>query len=144
MMKNEQQLEEQSWHQMYLVTEHWLSDVDFFKDELEFLRGLVDKHYMSFIEEHNLQRTRDLAALLSDTEKKNSQLHRDLQGHLKQLADLIEEPFSHDAQQKKDDHQKFEKRVADFAKEFRSVKKEAFALGKVVIGYEKGKHLLEP
>lgn len=137
-------MSKQTTHQMYIITEHWISDVDFFNDELEFFNGLVDKHFPTFVEQENLSRTLGLATLLPEIQKKNSQLRSDLNLHLKHLADVIEEPFSHDANVCKNEHGRFEARMSDFVKEFRSVKKETFALSKVVLHSEKGRHLIKP
>lgn len=36
---------QQSWQQMFILAEHWQSDLAFFQDEIHFMRALIDRHF---------------------------------------------------------------------------------------------------
>jgi hypothetical protein len=128
---------------MFIIGEHWKSDVEFFNEELDFLRRLVDKHYSTLVDEANMERTKSLISMLGETQKRSDILLQDVQSHMTHVSALFENPFAHDAQECKDEHENLETRVANFSRDFRSVKREAFALGKLAIESEKAKHLLK-
>lgn len=34
------------YQQLYILSEHWLSELQFYKDELKFLNHLIDKYFI--------------------------------------------------------------------------------------------------
>lgn len=134
--------EEKSWQQMFIISEHWLSDVKFFSMELNFLHRLIDKYFMWLVDEKNIESTRKMASHLSKVEMERAALGEKLEDHMRSLANLIENPFSHDAQNGRDNHEKLEALMAAFAKDFRAIKIEVFALAERVVESEKVKHLI--
>ena len=129
-------------YQMFIVSEHWLTDLKFFNDELNFLRRLVDKYFMWLVDEANIESTQKLARDLSRFETKRTRLSAKLAHHLKRLTNLIENPFSHSAQDSIDEHADLEALMSAFVKDFRRIKRAAFTLTETVIESEKSKHLL--
>jgi len=130
------------WQQCYVITEHWSSDLLFFNDELGFFRKLIDRYFMWLVDERNIEGTRKVARDLSKLETKVSTIQAKLEHHRRCLFNLMENPFSHNAQDSKDDQYELEALLAAFAKEFRLVKQEVFRLTETVIESEKVKHLL--
>ena len=57
-------------------------------------------------------------------------------------ANLIENPFPHDAQAYRAEHASLENAIAVFAKDFRVLKKEIFKVAEHAIASEKTRHLL--
>jgi len=130
------------WKSMFVIAEHWKSDLSFFLDEMNFFKMLIDKYFLSLIDEKHINGTRHLAAGLSQFEKKRHGLENEVTSHLTQLADLIQNPFAHDSQVSVGLHQKLEGSIMDFVKNFRSLKKEVFLLAEGAMESEKAKHLL--
>lgn len=126
---------------LYLITEYWQSDLQFFKDELQFLRSLVDKYFAHFIEHENIEKTKQLADKLIHIEKDRSALEQRVNGHLKQLAGEIK--GTPDSKDYEDAHAKLETDTVDFLKRFREVKKEVFSHTEHIMESEKAKHLLK-
>jgi hypothetical protein len=133
---------ERSWQQMYILAERWKSDVVFFYDELNFFRKLVDKYFMSLIDEKYIDRTRQLASDLARFEKRRYTVSQRLALHLKELALLMQNPFAQNAQRCRDEHGEIEILFSEFTKEFRKVKAEVFDLTENVMASEKSRHLL--
>ncbi|HEX8038177.1 MAG TPA: hypothetical protein VF490_03470 [Chryseosolibacter sp.] len=127
----------------YVVTEHWMSDLQFFNEEITFLRNVINKYFLTLIEEKNIGSTRAVAADLSSIEKECADLRARVAGHLKHLAHRIENPFPYNAQEYQDEHARLEDAMTAMMKEFRVVKKEVFKVSEYAIDSEKSKHLLE-
>ncbi|MBA4056433.1 MAG: hypothetical protein C0490_17085 [Marivirga sp.] len=134
--------EASNWTGSYTLTEHWQSDLMFFADEMRFFRSLIDRYFMALIEQENMEKTRGMARNLADLENERLQLVKKTAGHLKHLAVLVENPFSHDVQTTLNEHQETEKALADFVKRFHLVKKDIFKLMEHVMVSEKARHLL--
>lgn len=134
--------EERSWQQMFIVSEHWRSDLEFLNDELSFMRKLIDRYLMWLIDEKNITDTRKQLAELSGFEKRHKAISEDLAKHLGRLTNLIENPFSHNAQDCKDAHVTIEAMVAALVKDFRVIKKAVFVLTEKIMESEKAKHLI--
>lgn len=133
---------EKSLQSAYVVTEHWMSDLQFFNEEITFLRNVIDKYFLTLIEEKNMASTRSVASDLSSIGKESADLHTRVAGHLKHLAHLIENPFPYNAQEYQDEHERLEDAMTAMMKRFRVVKKEVFRLSEYAIDSEKSKHLL--
>ncbi|MBA4055804.1 MAG: hypothetical protein C0490_13900 [Marivirga sp.] len=132
----------QDWESMFVMAEHWKSDMDYFLEELNFFRKLVDKYFLSLIEEKHINNTRHLAAGLAEFDKKRVEIERDLNTNLTQLSNLTQNPFAQESQVSVELHHKLEGSMSDFVKNFKSLKKEVFMLAENVMESEKAKHLL--
>jgi hypothetical protein len=132
----------QDWKHMFVIAEHWKSDLDFFVDELNFFRKLLDKYLFTLIDEKHIGDTLPLVTSLKQFEKKRIELERKVNAHLTKLTDLVQNPFAQDSQLSMDLHSKLEGSMVDFAKNFRSLKKEVFRLSEDAMESNKAKHLL--
>lgn len=128
--------------ELYILTEHWQADVRFYKDELRFLRDLVDKYFMWLIEKEHIDNLQEKAGRLLNADKQCDELAQKITKHLTHLNELQQNAFSHDEQQFRNEHGKLEDEIADFAKLFRDLKKDVFKITEEVLESEKLKHLL--
>lgn len=135
-------LHKASWEDLYLLTEHWKSDIEFYRDESRFLRTLVDKYFIWLIEDGNIQMVQLLSNKLSKIITQKKAIYDKLNKHLNHLEELIENPFSHDSTKFRNEHSKLEDEFTVFVKNFKVIKKEIFAMTKHVIEDEKLHHLL--
>jgi hypothetical protein len=51
--------------QLYILAEHWKSDLEFYKDDLRFLHHLIDEYFVWFAHREHLNEMRNLAGRLS-------------------------------------------------------------------------------
>ena len=133
---------EREWGALFILAEHWQTDLKFYADESQFLRSLIDKYFMWLIDEKYIEETRKMASKLMKLSGRRSLVEQNVAEHLKHLGNLIQNPFPYDAQAYRDEHARLESSLADFLKEFRIIKKEIFLLTEQVIESEKVKHLL--
>lgn len=129
----------EQWSDLVAIAERWKSDVEFFHDELKFLHDLVNKHFTQLILNEDAGSARSIVSMLSEIRKRTEILFQDVQGHINHLTGLIENQFSHEATECKNEHAKLEIRMTNFVKDFRSIKKEIFSLARIILQLEKTK-----
>ena len=134
--------EKKEWESLYALTQHWQSDLQFYDDELQFLRSLIDKYFIWLVEDENIENTKVLANKLIRMSEKCTQLESRTREHSKHIASLMENPFPYNKQDFKDEHLYLENSLPQFLKDFRQIKREVFRLTTKIIESEKAKHLL--
>jgi len=148
-MKNTQQLEkneldiESTWQELYIITKHWKSDIQFYKDDLKFLQHLINKYLIWITKKNNLDNVMLIGSNLLKTSKQCEQLNDAIDKHLSHLAGLIKDPFKNDYQSIKVEHLALEDQFSEFLKLFRKNKKETFAITEYVVDDEQLIHHLE-
>lgn len=124
------------YQQLYVLTEHWLSDLEFYKSELRFLSHLIDKYFIRITHKENLDEVR---SLVGDLTKIGSQCHlisEKAVKHLGHLSELIDDSFKYDSHVFRTEHEELENSIASFVKQFREVKAAVFTVSEDVIETE--------
>lgn len=128
--------DETSWQKFYILTEHWQSDLQFYKDDLRFLHHLVDKYLIWITKKENLDLVNDLKNKLFEIRKKCTTLIEKITKHRNKIAQLLQDPVGYNAQAQLGVHGMLEKEFADFIKAFRDNRKEVFKITEYVIDSE--------
>jgi len=118
--------------------------MEFYKDELHFLRNLVGKYFIWLTSEENMAHTQNAANKLHQAEESRGRIASDIQNHLRHLEEMIDGAYKGDEREFRNEHALLEDRIAAFLKTFRTLKNEVFALTEHVIESEKLQHLLTP
>ncbi len=121
-------IHEADWQGLYVLTEHWKSDLEFFGEDLRFLQHLIDKYFIWMTRKENIDEVRDIESDLVETDRECNRLMKRIKKHLTHLADLIEDPFKYDSQVFRGEHEKLEDDIAIFVKSFRANRKEVFTI----------------
>ena len=114
------------YRELYILTEHWQSDLKFYKEDLNFLYHLVDKYFISLINKENLGEMRILSSGLSETNINCERLLEKTSKHLTHLTELIDDPFKYDSHKFRSEHEELENEISSFIKKFRKIKQETF------------------
>jgi hypothetical protein len=122
-----------NWEELYFLTKHWKSDLLFFKDDLIFLDHLIDKYFIWISKKKDSEAVRKIDNSILETAKKCTDLLKRVDKHLTHLANLIENPFKHDSNTFRAEHQQLEDDITNFVKVFRNNRKEVFEVTKLVI-----------
>ena len=130
------------YRELYILTEHWQSDLQFYKSDLRFLYHLIDKYFIWLVNKENLDGMRTIASDLSESVKNCDKLLEKTSKHLTHLAELIDDPFKYDSHKFRSQHEELENEIASFIKNFWKIKKDTFAVSEHVI--EKGVQRLNP
>ncbi len=121
-------IHEADWQGLYVLTEHWKSDLEFYADDLRFLQHLIDKYFIWMTRKENIDEVRDIESDLVETDRKCNRLMKRIKKHLRHLANLIENPLKYDSQVFRGEHEKLEDEIAVFVKSVRANRKEVFAI----------------
>ncbi|MCK0144916.1 hypothetical protein MWU78_04555 [Arenibacter sp. F26102] len=134
--KEAQFIKEGPWYELYVLTEHWKSDLEFYRDDLRFLHHLIDKYFMWITKPENLDMVKELKAGLFDLKKKNRDLLEKVGRHKNTLGHMVENHNKADAGIIRTEHEHLEEEVENFVKKFRSNRKEVFAITEFIIDSE--------
>src|SRR5665811_322155 len=56
----DQYIHEADWQQLYVLTEHWKSDLSFYEGDLKFLHHLIDKYFMWISKKEHIDMVREI------------------------------------------------------------------------------------
>ena len=125
-----------NWQELYILTDHWKSDLDFYKDDLRFLHHLIDKYIIWITKDDNLNLVKDIEKNLFEIKKKSLDLMKELSTHQGNLGLMVENPVQSSNPQFLKDHEVLEEKVSNFVKLFRSNRKEVFKITEYIIDSE--------
>lgn len=131
------------WPELYVLTEHWKSDLEFYADDLRFLHHLLDKYFMWLTKPENLDMVKELKVGLFHLKNKCRDLLEKVQRHGMQLGEMVEDNNKADANLIRTEHEHLEEEVANFVILFRSNRKEVFAITEFIIDSEKLANLMD-
>jgi glutaredoxin 2 len=130
------------WQELHLLTTHWQSDMDFFKDELRFINVLFDKYFTALVDKNNIEKTKEVAAHLANVQDAWDAIAQRINKHLEHIQQLIINPASPNASSFRTEHGVLEDDLSEFVKSFRSMKNEIFQLTERIAKTDKTKHLI--
>ncbi|AUC75389.1 hypothetical protein [Olleya sp. Bg11-27] len=129
-------MHEATWEQLYVLTEHWQSDIEFYKQDLNFLHHLIDKYFLYLSKKENIDLVLEIEVNLLDVEKQCNTLLERIHKHLHHLSALVDDPFTYVSDKFRDEHEQLEDDLTQFLKDFRQNRKEVFSITEHMIGGE--------
>lgn len=129
-------IQEADWDQLYVLTEHWKSDLLFFLDDLRFLHHLIDTYFLWISKKENIDMVRDIEVNLLDIDKQCAALIEKTNKHLHHLAALVDDPFLYRSDKFRNEHEILEDELAQFVKNFRANRKEIFTITEHIVNGE--------
>jgi hypothetical protein len=136
-------IQETDWQELYVLTNHWKSDLLFYKDDLKFMHHLIDKYFIWITKKGNLKNVQKVGTAILDDSKDCDNLIKKVEEHLSHLANLIEEPFKNDSGIFRDEHQELEDDISIFTKAVRKNRKQLFEVTERVLDDEQLANLME-
>jgi hypothetical protein len=130
-------LQTANWQELFVLTENWQSEMDFFSDEIKFLKNLISKYFIWITEDSNLSRVQDILPQINRLEQISQNLGASIKNHLSHLESLIENSFTQDEAAFRSEHIQLEEELVQFNKEFRTLKKVVFTITEQVLESEK-------
>ncbi len=135
-------LHKASLEELYALTEQWEKDLDFFHDELTFMRDVISRYFIWITKEDYLEEVQGIVQRIQNLETQRERLHNQMTDHLEDVHLLLENPFSHDEMQFRNEHQALEDAIALFVKDARALKQAVFHVTRDAWNDEKLHHLL--
>lgn len=118
---------EANWEQLYLLTKHWESDLKFFKDDLKFLKKLIDKYFIWIDNDISIKQVSKIRAELMDICSRAEDLISKTKKHRERLGVMIEKD-SDDSRLFRLEHEHLEDEITTFVKAFRKNRKDIFKI----------------
>lgn len=126
----------------YQECEQLHSDSEFSKDELKFLRSLVNKYFLGFLEDENFGQAQALVNRLTILENKNKRLIEDLHDQMKTLKDMAELEGLNESKVS-EDQASLKASQKSHVEEIKMVKKELFYITENIMKSDKVEKLTE-
>ena len=135
-------IQEADWQKLYVLTEHWKTDLLFYKDDIRFLHHLIDKYFLYLSKKENIDSVLEIEVNLLEMDKQCASLLDRTNKHLHHLAELIDDPFKYDSHTFRTEHEILEDEFAQFVKDFRKNRKEVYKITEHIMkGEELAKRL---
>lgn len=142
MSSSKRKKENEVLSEYYVLSEHWKSDFDFYRDELQFLSSLINKYFIYLLHDKTLSDMQKLAGRLSKTTQERVDITESIIGYMGKIKSIITTDKELNTNDFQTDHAKLEVRMADFLKSFRVLKKDVFSVTQEILESEKVKKLL--
>jgi hypothetical protein len=126
---------------MYIRTEDWVSDDDFFADEFRFLINLTDKYFIgALITDSEISgKIKDTVGRLLRLDETRMSIAKQNKEHQTYLAGLIRNKTLFDPEECANRHSDLEADQSYFSKKYRVLKKEIFRLSEQLLETESKK-----
>ncbi|OZV69816.1 hypothetical protein [Winogradskyella aurantia] len=125
-----------NWQELFTLTEHWKSDLLFYKDDLRFLHKLIDNYFMYVSKKENIDSVLDIEVNLLKVDKQCASLLKNTNEHLHYITEFIDNPFAGHSAQFRTDHENLEEAFTEFVKDFRKNRKDVFGITEHIINVE--------
>lgn len=131
--------------QMYVRTEHWISDFAFFEDEMRFLINLMDRFFISLLvnDTARVEMIKTTAKKLVDLDNRREEIAGEVRENLEYLAHILKNETSFDPEEFKDSQCDLEVDHTEFLKSYKALKKEIFDLAEHLSKLSKAGYLLK-
>jgi hypothetical protein len=140
---NKIRVNESSWEELYILTNHWKSDMEFYQDDLQFLHHLVDKYIIWITKDENLKLVEDIKNHLYEIKTNSIQLLEKVNSHHLDIGHVIDGSSNIKESYIQKEHQALEKSISDFVKDFRDNRKKVFRITEYVIDSEELPNVLK-
>jgi hypothetical protein len=115
-----------SLQELYILTEHWQSELLFYKDDLKFLRHLEDKYFSWTTAQVNLENIRRVGeSILKDT-RDCDDLLQSIKKHLSYLAQIIDNDENQDLKMFRSEHKELEEDIVQFIANTKNNRRQLF------------------
>lgn len=114
--------------QFYALSRRWESDLEFFKIETAFFHRLLDDYFVRLFDPVYFQNLKQTGAKLSELEKDENELRKQLSRHLKQFELITENVIPEDIDNLAEAQTSIETLVGKLVSDYRGTKKELFDL----------------
>lgn len=137
-------LERKNFEEMYFSSLNWLSEVIFFGDEQQFFKDALSNYTSAVLEAKKLEEVRKIVSRISDLEKEQDVLLKQIKKHKKDLQKFMELKNIKEENLFRNEHITLFFSLHKFKKDFRKLKKDIFQILNLVLKSQKQKRLLGP
>ncbi|GGD43340.1 hypothetical protein [Muriicola marianensis] len=132
-----------NWYEVYILVNHWKSDLEFYKEDIQFLQQLIQKYLIWITKKENMERVNEIRKKEHELQLRCRQLQDSVKDHLGVIVDAIQGKRTVSGEEFRTHHSQMEREYAAFIKDFREIRKEVFKVTEYVIDSEELQHILD-
>src|SRR5688500_7695399 len=87
-------LHEFSIEELYVLTTHWLSDIAFFQQEINYFQSLINRYFLPSVEEQNVMLIQSLASHFQSLYFRKENLKKSIIQHQLQLSTFLDKSLA--------------------------------------------------
>lgn len=114
--------------EIYVLSRHWESDLEFFRIETAFLHQLLDDYFVQLLSPEHMEELKKSSQKLFELEKEESSVRQQITTHMKQIELAAESIIPEDAEKLVEDQATIESLLLKLINDYRDVKKDMFTL----------------
>lgn len=124
------------WEEFYVLVRYWISDLEFYLEDMAFLHKLINKYSIWLKQQENSEAVSRVASDLQGLTEQGKKLKVKIKEHLDKIGELIKSKGEKEAQFALKQHGALEDEIAQFVKDYRSNRREVFQVSEKVIDSE--------
>ncbi|QBA63635.1 hypothetical protein [Muriicola soli] len=132
-----------NWQELYVLVNHWKSDLEFYKDDIRFLQQLIEKYIIWITKKENMDRVAGIRKKEHDLALNCDKLHKNMNEHLGLIANFMDGKATIAKTEFLILHGKLEESLSGFVKDFRESRKEVFKVTEYVMDSEELQNILD-
>ncbi|MGB5370034.1 MAG: hypothetical protein WBN18_06355 [Flavobacteriaceae bacterium] len=117
----------------YEISLEWISELSLYRDEMKFLKRLIDRYYLEVVKLENLDEIREEVMQLQDLGHANKALLKELVRFRDRIKGFMDCPDDLLAPEQEMTHTNLQKKMAAFKLRFLSAKQEIFGIANDVL-----------
>ncbi|HQQ97375.1 MAG TPA: hypothetical protein PLX35_08925 [Cyclobacteriaceae bacterium] len=116
------------WESLYAITRHWQSDLQFYRDEIRFLRNLTDRRLVWLSDDQLIVKLRTVGNALTELTHDRQELEKKITEHFRRVSAADAARLDQALSDFQIEHALLEEDFAAFTRKFRNLKKSLFTL----------------
>lgn len=137
-------IDKMSKEDLHRESRNWLSTIEFWKQETDFMLHLVEDHFLYFLSKDIEQTLQPLLMKINDLKEKVFEAESDrIEGHEAELAVIIKSFYFKDETTYRQQHEILANEMSELENTYRMLKTELFRFAKAVLKEEKFQALKE-
>lgn len=126
----------------YFLVKQGLSDIEFYNDEIQFFRNLIDKYILLMVDQDNFSQVQEIGRQLLKIEKQKDDLKAVTLEFMSLLEHELKSPAAGDEEGIVETCNALQLKTTELSKTLRAFKKDLFAITEHLLNDEKLQHLL--
>jgi hypothetical protein len=119
-----------SVEELYVLTTHWLSDITYYEQEIDYFQSLITRYFLPHVEDINLMLITSIAEHFNALGHRKEQIKNHIVQHQNQLSMSLDKNDAENDAQLNSLHSNIEGKLFEFVKTLRQVKLEFFVATK--------------
>lgn len=131
------------WEELYKINEHWLSQLSFYQNEIQFFEKLIEQNFMIMLKEDEVKIAKNLIKKLLDIKNENNELIKNIHENQAHISTWVKEKQIQKHLDFRKEHSALEDKIVHFNEKYQAYKQELFDEIEKLKIHERQIHLLK-